>query len=111
MAEASSTQTERTRMPSGGVCGVFSCMPRICFAAASAPAGSSASLMPPPLPRPPACTCAFTTTRPPSRWAISRALAGRVGDVTVGDRHAELAQQRLGLVLVDFHWSECRLLG
>src|SRR5438552_5997722 len=76
MGEASSTSTLRTLMPSGGVCGVFSIMPRICFAAASAPAGSSASLIPPPLPRPPAWTCALTTTLPPRRWAISFACAG-----------------------------------
>src|SRR5687767_10458049 len=63
-------------MPSGGVCGVLRCMPRICFAAVSAPAASSASLMPPPLPRPPACTWALITTFPPSRCAISRARAG-----------------------------------
>src|SRR6476661_1120433 len=31
--------------------------------------------MPPALPRPPACTCALTTTRPPSRCAIARACA------------------------------------
>src|SRR6185295_6884010 len=63
-------------MPSGGVCGVFSIMPRICLAAASAPAGSSASFTPPALPRPPACTWAFTTTLPPRRWAMARACAG-----------------------------------
>ena len=63
-------------MPSGGVCGVFSIMPRICFAAASAAAGSSASFTPPALPRPPACTCALTTTFPPSFAAIAFACAG-----------------------------------
>ena len=76
MSEARSTHTERTRMPSGGVCGVLSIIPMICFAAVSAASAASATLMPPPLPRPPACTCAFTTTLPPRRWAISRALAG-----------------------------------
>src|SRR5439155_25289837 len=35
-----------------------------------------ASLMPPALPRPPACTCALPTTLPLSRWAIARACAG-----------------------------------
>src|SRR6266511_2091934 len=60
-------------MPSGGVWGVLSIMPRICFAAASAPAGSSASLTPPALPRPPACTWALTTTLPPSLEAIALA--------------------------------------
>src|SRR5512144_805377 len=63
-------------MPSGGVWGVFSIMPRICRAAVSAPAGSAASFTPPALPRPPACTWALTTTRPPSRSAIARAWTG-----------------------------------
>src|SRR5438552_14954061 len=76
MAEAASTSTLRTLMPSGGVWGVLSIMPRIWPAACSAAAGSSASLMPPALPRPPACTCALTTTLPLSRWAIARACAG-----------------------------------
>ncbi len=76
IGEASSTSTLSTLMPSGGVCGVLSIMPRICLAAASAPAASSASFTPPALPRPPACTWAFTTTRPPSFWAMARAWAG-----------------------------------
>ena len=76
IGEASSTSTLRTLMPSGGVCGVLSIMPRICFAAASAAAGSSASFTPPALPRPPACTCAFTTTCPPSLAAMALAWAG-----------------------------------
>src|SRR3984893_5668700 len=63
-------------MPSGGGWGVLSIMPRICFAAASAAAGSSASFTPPALPRPPACTCALTTTLPPSFAAIAFACAG-----------------------------------
>src|ERR1700730_10219304 len=76
MGEASSTSTLSTLMPSGGVCGVLSIMPRICLAAASAPTASSASFTPPALPRPPACTWALTTTLPPRRWAIARAWAG-----------------------------------
>src|SRR5438105_6713608 len=63
-------------MPSGGVWGVLSIMPRMPAAAAPAPAASSASFTPPALPRPPACTCALTTTRPPSRSAMARACAG-----------------------------------
>src|SRR5262245_7837913 len=63
-------------MPSGGVCGVLSFMPRICSATRSAPAASSAGLMPPAFPRPPACTCALTTNLPPSRVATARASAG-----------------------------------
>src|SRR5499426_1771175 len=84
MGEASSTSTFRTLMPSGGVCGVLSIMPRICFAAVSAAAGSSASFTPPALPRPPACTCAFTTTLPPSRAATARASAGDVATSPAG---------------------------
>src|SRR3989304_2532223 len=76
MGEASSTSTLSTLIPSGGVCGVLSIMPRIWRTAASADAGSSASFTPPALPRPPACTCAFTTTLPPRRSAIARAWAG-----------------------------------
>src|SRR2546427_5851491 len=96
MAEASSTSTLRTLMPSGGVCGVLSIMPRIWPAACSAAAGSSASLMPPALPRPPACTCALTTTLPPSRWAIVRACAGvsatsPFGTATPNSRSSALA--------------------
>src|SRR5215468_7388246 len=71
-------------MPSGGVCGLLSFMPRICWAARWAPSGSSASSMPPALPRPPACTCAFTTTLPPSRAATARASAGVVATSPAG---------------------------
>src|SRR5438874_4451759 len=83
-------------MPSGGVCGVLSIMPRIRAAACSAAVRSSASLMPPALPRPPACTCALTTTVPPSRCAISRACAGvaaisPLGTATPNSRSSALA--------------------
>src|SRR2546427_4924815 len=96
MAEASSTSTLRTLMPSGGVWGVLSIMPRIWPAACSAACGVSASLMPPALPRPPACTCALTTTLPPSRCAISRAWAGvsatsPFGTATLNSRSSALA--------------------
>src|SRR5713226_1374122 len=101
MGEASSTSTLRTLMPSGGVWGVLRIMPRICFAAASAPAGSSASLTPPALPRPPACTWALTTTLPPSRDVLR--LGGSLGHLAVWHRNAKLAQDGLGLVLVDLH--------
>ena len=40
--------------------------------------GSSASLTPPALPRPPVSTCALTTTRPPSSSAAARASSGVV---------------------------------
>src|SRR6516165_5305749 len=71
-------------MPSGGVCGDLSFMPRICCAARWASSGSSASLMPPAFPRPPACTCAFTTTLPPRRAATVRASAGVVATSPAG---------------------------
>ena len=90
-------------MPSGGVCGVFSIMPRIWLAAASAAAGSSASLTPPALPRPPAWTCAFTTTRPPRRSRDGARLRRRLRDLALRHRHPELAQDRLGLILVNLH--------
>ena len=95
-------------MPSGGVCGVLSIMPRICLAAASAPAGSSASLTPPALPRPPACTWAFTTTRPPSRSAIARASAGVSATSPCGTGTPNSRRIALRLVLVDLHGArEC----
>src|SRR5437867_10434533 len=83
-------------MPSGGVCGVLGIMPRICPAAGSARWGSSATLVPRALPRPPACTCALTTTRPPSRSAIARACAGvsatsPFGTATPNSRNSALA--------------------
>src|SRR5215470_5533769 len=71
-------------MPSGGVCGLLSFMPRICCAARWAPSGSSASLMPPALPWPPACTCALTTTLPPRRAATARASSGVVATSPAG---------------------------
>src|SRR5438105_2126936 len=59
-------------------------MPRIWRAARSAASASSASVIPPALPRPPACTCAFTTTRTPSRVATARACAGVVATSPAG---------------------------
>src|SRR5262249_30984076 len=58
-----------------GAGGVRAGPPGPARAAASAPAGSSARFPPPALPRPPAWTWAFTTTRPPMRWAMARASA------------------------------------
>src|SRR6266852_9571965 len=69
MSAAGVTSTLRTASP-------LIVMPRICRACAAASVGSLASFTPPALPRPPACTCALTTTRPPSRVAIARASAG-----------------------------------
>src|SRR4051812_48063090 len=52
--------------------------PRMSRAFASASAGSSASLTPPALPRPPVSTCALTTTCPPISSAAVRASSGVV---------------------------------
>src|SRR5438128_203472 len=53
-------------------------MCRIALAASRASAGVFATLMPPALPRPPACTCAFTTTVPPNARAAASASSGVV---------------------------------
>lgn len=50
-----------TGMPSGGVCGVIRFLERISSAFSLHVAASRTSCTPPPLPLPPACTCAFTT--------------------------------------------------
>ncbi len=64
-------------MPAAPVCGLRSVMPRISLAARLASAGDFASLMPPALPRPPACTWALTATfPPPNARAASSASAG-----------------------------------
>src|SRR6266571_3072950 len=88
MAEASSTSTLRTLMPSGGVWGVLSIMPRIWPAACSAAARVHLRLDD------------DLAAQPLGDRAC---LRGRVGDVALRHRHPELAQQRLGLVLVDLH--------
>ena len=51
-------------------------MPRMRSAASAASPGVAASFTPPALPRPPTCTCAFTTTGPPIRRAIASATGG-----------------------------------
>ena len=51
-------------------------MPRMADAFSRASAGPAASFTPPALPRPPACTCALMTTRPPRREAIASASSG-----------------------------------
>ncbi len=67
MSAPSSTSSRRTFWPSGPVWWVTSCMPRISPASFLTSGIERASLTPPPLPRPPAWICAFTThTGPPS---------------------------------------------
>src|SRR5512135_644544 len=67
MSAPSSIIRRRTFWPSGPVWWVTSCMPRIWPASERTSSIERASLTPPPLPRPPAWICAFTTqTGPPS---------------------------------------------
>ena len=73
------------------------------FAFCSASAGSSASLTPPALPRPPVSTCALTTTGPPSSSAAARASAGGRREAAVRDGDPELREELLALVLVEIH--------
>jgi len=53
-------------------------MPRIAVAFSFASAGVLQNFTPPALPRPPACTCAFTITAVPYLVAIASASAGVV---------------------------------
>src|SRR5882762_2826178 len=70
MSAPSSTRSRRTFCPSGPVWCVFSIMPRILPAHSRTSSGDFATFTPPPLPRPPAWICAFTThTLPPSSRA------------------------------------------
>ena len=69
------------------------CMPRIFVAISFASAGVLASFTPPALPRPPACTCAFTTTVPPNCCAIASASLGRRRDFARRNRHALLREE------------------
>src|SRR5438270_34550 len=76
MLSASSTRTLRTTRPSGPVWWVTRVMPIIFLVRSAASSASLASFTPPPLPRPPAWICAFTTTRPPNCLAAARASSG-----------------------------------
>src|SRR5687767_9809262 len=71
MSDASVTSTFSTVRP-------LICMPRMADAFSRASAASLASFTPPALPRPPACTCAFTTTCFPIRAAICCTSSGVV---------------------------------
>src|SRR3954465_4340290 len=71
MSDACSIQSLRTTWP-------LMSRPRMSWAFDSASAGSSASLTPPALPRPPVRTWALTTTGPPSSSAAARASSGVV---------------------------------
>src|SRR5487761_789504 len=74
MSAPSSISRRRTFWPSGPVWCVTSCMPRIWPESERTSSIERASLTPPPLPRPPAWICAFTTqTGPPSCCAACTA--------------------------------------
>ena len=77
----------------------------------SAASGVCAGLTPPPLPRPPAWIWAFTTTGPPSSWAMRPGLGGSRSHPPAGDRNAELRQDRFRLILVDFHARSILVVG
>ena len=62
-----------------------------------------ASFTPPALPRPPACTCAFTTTVPPYCFAIASASSGVVATSPGGIGHAFAAKDFFRLIFVDVH--------
>src|ERR1044071_7115800 len=62
MGRPCSTSSRCTFLPCGPVCGVTSCIPKICFTAASASARVLHTFTPPPLPRPPAWICALTNS-------------------------------------------------
>ena len=74
-SSASSTRTERMGTPSGPVWCVTRFEPISSLAAPPASSGLETSLMPPALPRPPAWTCALTTTDPPNSDAAATAAS------------------------------------
>ena len=66
-------RTRCTSLPSGPVWCVFRVMPIMVLVSVWTSSMVFATLTPPPLPRPPAWICAFTTTGSPSRCAIATA--------------------------------------
>src|ERR1035437_6093032 len=76
MSSASSARIFLTLWPHGPVGYMTSCIPKIFLASSTASSGVFASLTPPPLPRPPAWTCALMTARPPNSFAIRPASSG-----------------------------------
>ncbi len=77
-------------MSSAGAMSTFSTVsplmsiPRMAWAFSRASSGVLASFTPPALPRPPVCTCALTTTAPPSCRAICSACSGVVATSPMG---------------------------
>ena len=79
--------------PPGPVCGVTRFIPRIFEASSAASSAERASFTPPPLPRPPAWICAFTTTTGvASFWATLRASSGLV---TISPRGVGTPKRRI----------------
>ena len=70
---------------------------------ASASAGSSASLTPPALPRPPVSTWALTTTGPADLLGSRARLLGRRREAAFGHGDAEAREELLALVFVEIH--------
>ena len=90
--------------PPGPVCGVTRFIPRIFEASCAASSAERASFTPPPLPRPPAWICAFTTTTGvPSFWATLRASSGAGDHLTARGGNAKAAKNLLSLIFVNFH--------
>src|SRR5262245_22879863 len=75
MSSPCSRSRRLTFFPSAPVCGVTSCMPKIFRAASLAASAPLATLTPPPLPRPPAWICAFTTTTGLPVFSITASMA------------------------------------
>ena len=105
---SSAMSTLLTFLPCGGVCGVFSIMPMIASLLARTSSMFLASFTPPPLPRPPAWICAFTTHHlVPVSWLKSLGLIdgliGVVGHQATLDADAVLGKDGFALVLVQVH--------
>src|SRR3989441_778285 len=97
MSAACSTRTFSTRSP-------LRSLPMSAAACARASSAFCASLMPPAFPLPPTCTCAFTTTGPPSDVATAAASS------------AENATPPFGMGMpasasTCFAWNSCSFTG
>ena len=103
MGSVSSISSRCTMRPAGPVWWVTSFMPSMLRASSAVSAASFATLTPPPLPRPPAWICAFTTTLPPICLAARSGLLHRERHLAARHRDVVLAQDGLGLILVNFH--------
>ena len=89
--------------PSGPVCLVFRRCPSMPAAADTTSSGDLASLTPPALPRPPACTCALTTHTEPPRRLAARAASSGWRRPAPGHRDPVAGKELLRLVFVQIH--------